>query len=247
MGQVAAIVRVRAFEKSHEPSTIELAIAKKLPTAAKGTTGITDSNDVYAVKTSVREDLKKLAAFELAGKAANEMIKAVPQVGWDQAIAAANKAYGKDANDTPFKIQPLNGLKRISEAEVLQSRRQSHEDAARSLYANMAAEQKKLMDRFFALLPGSETQATNVPLILESKGFMQYFVIKSMTRNNVTTEQYNQYKAQMAFVDDYSQGQSLAIEFFRPENILKRTDFKWDDKTRNQHVQPMELPQDDVL
>ena len=120
-------------------------------------------------------------------------------------------------------------------------------DPVQSAYVKKMVGQKKLIDEFYSLLEPGKITATNVPLLMESKPEMSYYVIKSMSRNNVDTDTYQQNKDKIAVMQDYISNQSLGFEHFKADNIIKRMDFKWDEKAKGMSVRPEMPPEEDVL
>ena len=248
MQKTVALVRAVAAEKAAEPCSIDLTYAKKLPVMKDDK--LAESNDVYAVKEAVKEDLRKLEAFPIAKKAADALLTAIPVQGWDKALEAVNKQYGiapAADNNKPvdtFKITPVRGLKRVSEQEVKMMQAKAAHDPVQSMFIKRDAQQKQLIDDFYSLIAPNKTEATNVPMLVEHKPNMTYYVIKSMSQNLVDPNTYQQTKGKIALMQDYVHGQSLGFEHFKADNIIARMNFQWDEKTRNQAVRP-ELPPED--
>jgi len=244
MQKLVGLVRIAGAEKAGEPCSIEIAYAKKLPAMRGGT--FAESNDVYAVKDAVKEDVKKLEALSIAKQAADALMAAVPSQGWDKVLAAVNKQYGiapAEANkpaDT-FKIEPLKGLRRISEQEVKMMQARAAHDPVQSIYVNKDAQQKQLLDKFYSLLEPDKTVATNVPMLVEYAPEMSYYVIKSMSRTAVDPAAYQQMKGRIALMQDYAHEQSLGFEHFKADNIVKRMKFEWDGKAKGMPVR-QEMP-----
>ena len=244
MQKLVGLVRITGAQKAGEPCSIDITFAKKLPVMESGK--FADSNEVYAVKDAVKEDVKKLEALSIAKQAADALMAAIPTEGWDKALAAVNKQYGiapAEANmpvDT-FKLEPLKGLRRISEQEVKIMQARAAHDPVQSIYVKKYAQQKQLIDKFYSLLEPEKTVATNVPLLVEYKPEMGYYVIKSMSRTTVDPATYQKVKSQIALMQDYIHGQSLGFEHFRADNIVKRMKFEWDGKAKGMPVQ-QELP-----
>jgi hypothetical protein len=249
MQKVVGLVRITGAEKAAEPCSIDLTYAKKLPVMKDGKPA--ESNGVYAVRDAVSEDIKKLEALPLAKEAAQALMADVPSQGWDKALAAVNKKYGvapADGNkaDT-FKMEPIQGLRRISEQDVRIMLLKAAHDPLQTSYVKRYTLQKELVDKFYSLLEPDKTIATNVPLLMEFKPEMIYYVVKSMSRNAVDPNTYQQTKDRIALMNDYISGQSLGFEHFRPDNVIRRMGFQWDEKARNMQIRQELPPQDDVL
>jgi hypothetical protein len=244
MQNVVALVRITGAQKAGEPCSIDITDAKKLP-VMKGS-AFAESNDVYAVKDAVKEDVKKLEAMAIAKQAADALMAAIPTLGWDKALAAVNTQYGiasAEANkpaDT-FKLEPLKGLRRISEQEVKMMQAKAAHDPVQSIYVKRYALQKRLLDKFYSLLGPDKTVATNVPMLVEDTPDMNYYVVKSMSRTTVDPATYQKMKGQIALMQDYTHGQSLGFEHFKADNIIKRMKFEWDEKAKGMPVR-QEMP-----
>jgi hypothetical protein len=198
----------------------------------------------------VKKDVEKLEALNTARQAADALLAAVPKDGWAKALAAVNKQYGIAEGNKPadtFKVEPLSGLRRVSEQEVRMMIARTMHDPVQSVYVKRYAQQKELVDTFYSLLEPDKTVATNVPMIVEFKPQMAYYVVKSMSRSAVDPNTYQQSKDRVAFMQDYINGQSFGFEHFRADDIIKRMNFEWDEKTRNMPLRPDMLPEDDVI
>jgi hypothetical protein len=94
-----------------------------------------------------------------------------------------------------------------------------------------------LLDKFFSLIEPDKTVATNVPMLVEDKADMGYYVVKSMSRTTVDPAAYQQMKGRIALMQDYVHGQSLGFEHFKADNIIKRMKFEWDERAKSMPVQ----------
>jgi hypothetical protein len=148
----------------------------------------------------------------------------------------------RDSNEG-FKEQGLNGLKRVSDQDIAMARRQAHDQPARAGYAHMYENYKLFMDHMFALA----SEKKQLPQVIVNQSDMSVYVIRSMKLNPVSKEQYEQVKAQAAFIENYVQGQSLGLDYLMPQNIMKRNNFRWDEKNRGKSVAPGAMPQDEVI
>ena len=76
-------------------------------------------------------------------------------------------------------------------------------------------------------LPSPAVSGTaTLPLVMEFKPDMSYYVIKDISVKRLFKEDFEKMKATRLFREDYIQSQSLAVIHFNPENILKRMNFK---------------------
>jgi len=247
MNQFSSIVRVIDAKKSQVPATLELTIAKKLPVDSNGT--IAESNEVFVLKKVVIESAKKLAALPVARQAAEALVKAVPEKGWDVALADLNKQFGssKDPNSQTFTVQPLSGIRRISGQSVIMLKRQASEDPGRESWAGMYQQQKELIDKLYDIIPDNQAIATNLPQIVEQKAGMTFYILKTLGQTLVTKEQFDKLKPQLAIMNDLVTSQSLGLDMLMPNHIIKRLNFKWDQENMNRPVQQPEAPMDEVI
>jgi hypothetical protein len=249
MQHVVGLARITGAEKAGEPCSIDITYAKKLPIMKDGR--FAESNDVYAVKDAVKEDVKKLSAMPAAKQAAEALLADIPKQGWDNALAEINKQYGvapAEANKPEnFRIEPMQGLRRISEQEVRMTLARALHNPVQQMYIKRFVIQKELIDNFYSLLEPDKTVATNVPMLVEFKPEMTYYVIKNMSRTAVDLAAYQQMKDRLAFMQDYLHGQSQGFEHFKADNIIRRMKFEWDEKARGMPVRPETMPEEDVI
>jgi len=247
MQQSAAIVRVVDFKKAHEPENISVAFPKRLPVDVNGT--ITESNDVYVLKTFVADDAKKLSVLAIAKQAASALLKAVPEKGWDEALADINKEFGtsEDSNEATFSIQPLSGIRRISEENIQLIKRQAAEEPGREGMAGMYQAQKELINKLFELIPADKAQAGNLPQVIEHKAGMAYYVVKTLSQTLVTDEQLDQIRGQVAIMNELVNSQTMGLELLMPDNIINRLNFKWDEQKAAMPVEQEQIPTGDVI
>ena len=83
-----------------------------------------------------------------------------------------------------------------------------------------------MIDAFYSRLKDNQTEANDVPLVIEFKPQLDCYAVKSLRRNLVTMQDYEQSRQRTAFTEDYRLSQSMAIEHFMPDNIIKRLNFR---------------------
>ena len=126
-----------------------------------------------------------------------------------------------------FEIITWNGTARSSAMDIELIHKQFANDPASADGVNMAVIQKNLVDKFYSLLPPQQADFANVPMIVEFQPQASYYVIKSLSRNLPNQAEYDQDRAKIAYSLDYIDGQSMAMDFLLPDNILNRMEFKW--------------------
>jgi hypothetical protein len=196
MGTIIAMARVIEVENSAVPSDINLSFQKNLPSVFEDEQ---QKEKTFVLKEKVKQDCRKLKAFETARQKANEFAELAKNKGWDNAIEKFNSLYpaqtslpksAKDGNETQktFKIQNWNNKSRISQADIEIARiRTAHMPGVETLI-NQSTIHAKLMDNLYSLFKPNEIQLENVPAVVEFKPQLACYVIKSLSRNPVTTE-----------------------------------------------------------
>jgi len=71
-----------------------------------------------------------------------------------------------------------------------------------------------------------QAKKVNLPAIINFEPRFSSYVVKSLTRDSGTIEDYAQIRQQLAFQQDYTDSQSTAVEHFLPDNILKRLNLR---------------------
>ncbi|MHC4736772.1 MAG: hypothetical protein ACYTDW_20305 [Planctomycetota bacterium] len=213
-----------------------------------------EKEDVYSVKEKVTEDLKRLAAMDATKKKAEEFIGLVAKDGWESTIENFNELYGpqdrkdesdpnvpRDPNaikafDEPFKLENSTKLQRISRETIGRLTVRSEGNPGAPLFVNEAQKwlsvneakiEGQFIDRLYSLVPQDSNTVDAVPLIMEFKPDMSYYVIKEIRIRRVVREEYEQMKPIQVYREEYIQFQSLAAVHYGPENILQRTNFRW--------------------
>ncbi|MBC8471101.1 MAG: hypothetical protein H8D56_16650 [Planctomycetes bacterium] len=235
-GQIMALVRVIKTAKAAEPQSIGQTFSTKSLTFE--TDDKDDAQDVYSVREKVTEDLKKLAAMEIAKSKAEEFISLAAKDGWDSTIEKFNELYGKkatgDPNDPdaaenaakPFKLQNLAGMRRVSKAALKTMDAQSAGNPAAPLFLSGRKKQQRFVDKLYSLVPQDSSSVDTVPLPMEFKPDMSFYCIKSLSVKRISLQEYEKIKAMRLQAENYVQSESMVAVHFNPENILKRMNFK---------------------
>ena len=229
--KITVVVRVIKAIKASEPQSIDQTFSTN--------TLIFDPNegpadeDVYSVKEKVADDLKKLTAIQqgLTKSKAEEFIDLAAKDGWDNALNQFNELYGqnetKDEDDpNAFMLQTSTGLRRISTATLETLTVQSRGDPAAQFFVNERKKIARFIDQLYSLVPQDSNSVDDLPLVMEFKPDMSYYVIKNISVKRLWKEDYEKIKPMRLFREDHIQSQSLAAIHFNPENILKRMNFR---------------------
>ena len=255
MGRITALTRVVGAEKACAPqsmdqtfseSTLDLEQSKGQPTGEKDPN---DSNSVYSVRENVIEDLKKLRAKDTTKVKAEEFVKEAAATGWEKTVEKFNRLYGgadtneSDANSAeepnaiggnrePFRLQKLTRLPRVSRSMLMRMAVQSAGNPAGQLSMDIVKKEGQFRDLLYSLVPQDSNTVDTLPLVLEFKPDMSYYVIKSISVRRVYQDEYERTKAARAFEAEAIRAQSLAALHFRPENISGRMKYRWAEEAK---------------
>jgi hypothetical protein len=225
-GDLIAIVRVVDAVKSQAPDSVNFTYVKNLPKIDEP-----NAADKFVLKNQVVEDCRKLAAAEIADKAANEFLGMVKTQKWDSSLAKINAEYGKknplDPNAKTFDIRSMDNMKRISAMDVeLTKMRVAGMMGAESV-VDQTVVYGKLVDAFFAKYQEMQANKQQPPVILDFDPKLSLYVIQTIKVGTPgTIEQFNEVRQQIALQEDFIDAQSASFNFFMPDNITARSNFK---------------------
>ncbi|MGB8227023.1 MAG: hypothetical protein WCE45_09220 [Sedimentisphaerales bacterium] len=236
MGTIIAMVRVIEAENSAVLTDINFSYEKNLPAVFEDKQ---QKEKTFVLKDKVKQDCRKLAAFETARQKANEFAELAKNKGWDAAIEKFNSLYpsrlsppksAKDGSETPktFKIQKWDQKTRVSQTDVEIAKIWAAQLPGIEHIINQRAIQAKLMDKFYSLLLPTKVRLedANTPAVIEFQPLLSCYVIKSLSRIPVTTDEYEASRQQIAYKENFILAQSMTIEHFMPDNIIKRLNFR---------------------
>ena len=228
-GQIMMIARVVAVEKNAPPASVKAAYSTK-------TLGLGDKPDPKSERVSVEEqvvnDVKALAAWDTTKSKAEEFMALATKDGWDKAVAQFNTLYGKQAKADPndpnvFRVDNQVGLQRLSKADQQVLAAQVSNSPASQIILNQAADEGMFVDRLRALIPDKSDAPAQMPVLVEFKPNQSYYVLKSLTLQRLTQEEFQKMKGMLVRREEYSQVESLMAVHFNPENIIKRMNFRF--------------------
>ena len=228
-GQIMVIVRVAGVEKNAPPTGVSVAFSTR-------TIGLGDAADrksqSFSVEEQVVNDVKALAAWETTKSKAEEFMALATKDGWDKAAAQFNKLYGKQAKADPndpnvFKVDYQAGLQRISNAELQVLAAQVSNSPASQIILNQAKNEGQFVERLHSLIPAKADAPSQMPLIVESKPSQAFYVLKSLTTQRLTQEEFLKMKGMLVRREEYTQVENLAAVYFNPESIIKRMNFRF--------------------
>lgn len=235
-GKIIALVRVIKAQKAGEPENIDQVFSTK--TLELDQNPLAESENIFSVKERVIEDLKKLAALETTKLKAEEFVKLAVDKEWESALDEFNGLYGQagqDSNDpNVFKLESLIGMQRIPNGRLGMMALHNSGNPVSSLLRREAEARKQFVDLLYSLVPNESDSADEVPLIVEFKPNMSYYIIRSISIQRLDQQEYEKIKATQLSHEDHIQSQSLAAVYFNPENILKRMKFRQVEQSKDQ-------------
>jgi hypothetical protein len=180
----------------------------------------------------VVNDVKALAAWNATKGKAEEFMALATKDGWDKAVAQFNKLYGKQAKADPndpniFKVDHQAGMQRITNAELEVLAAQVANSPASQIILNQAKDEGQFINRLYSLIPPKSDAPAQMPLLVEFKPAQSYYVLKSLTMQRLSQEEFQKMKGMIVRREEYSQVENLAAVYFNPENIIKRTNFRY--------------------
>jgi hypothetical protein len=228
-GQIMLIARVVAVEKNAPPTGVDVAYGTK--TLGLGETPEPKSQS-FSVEEQVVNDVKALAAWDTTKSKAEEFMALAVKDGWDKAVAQFNKLYGQQAKADPndpnvFRVDNQVGLQRLSKADLQVLTAQVSNRPASQIVLNQAANEGLFVDRLRSLIPAKSDAPAQMPVVVEFKPSQSYYVLKNLTLQRLTQEEFQKMKGMLVRREEYSQVESLAAVHFNPENIIKRMNFRF--------------------
>jgi hypothetical protein len=228
-GQIMLMARVVAAEKNAPPPNVGVAYSTGTPTFGD----VPDKkSQSFSVEEQVVNDVKALAAWNTTKSRAEEFLALATKDGWDKAVAQFNKLYGQQAKADPndpnvFRVDNQVGLQRLSRADQQVLAAQISNSPASQIVLNQATNEGLFVDRLRALIPDKSDAPAQMPLLVEFKPSQSYYVLKSLTLQRLTQEEFQKMKGMLVRREEYSQIESLMAVHFNPENIVKRMNFRF--------------------
>ncbi|MHC4439697.1 MAG: hypothetical protein ACYS3S_20255 [Planctomycetota bacterium] len=228
-GGIMAIMRVIDARKAGEPESIDVTYSTH---SLKIDPNEEDAGeDIYSVKEKVTEDLKKLAVLEITKSKAEEFVALAEKESWTNAINKFEELYGqlqqRDPNDpNAFRLQTYPGMRRMLKANLETIALQGQGDPMTPFYLSESRTNKQFIDQLYSLIPPDKDRAEPLPVIVEFKPDMSYYVVKDISVKRLFKEDFDKSKTTLLFRESFIQSQSLAAIHYNPENILKRMNFR---------------------
>jgi hypothetical protein len=226
-GTIMAMARVIETAGSAVPADINFSYERNLPPPL--VEGRQQEPNAFSLKETIKQDCRKLTAFETARSEANKFIELAKSQGWEKAIEKFNSLYPrKDGSKDlkTFETQHMDGAARIPQTDIELIRLHTAYIPGTEKTLHQSIIRGLMIDALYSRLKDNQTEANDVPLVIEFKPQLDCYAVKSLRRNLVTMQDYQQLRQQTAFTEDYRLSQSMAIEHFMPDNITKRLNFR---------------------
>jgi hypothetical protein len=221
-GKSMLLGRVIQAEKAAVPENIDQKIDRRTVIFDNE-----DDGDVNTIKQFVVEDLKRLAARDIADIMAREFVQLADKDGWEAAIEKFNELYHKgvkgaegDANTiSHFALQKRTGIRRISERDfaAIEIRYEGDPMARELLFRNNV--ERLLIDELYSLVPPDANTLPKPGVVVDFKPTLSYYCLKSITVHRLNKDQSDK------ILEEFQDAQVLAVVHYNPENIAKRMNF----------------------
>ena len=226
-GNIMAMVRVVDTTGSAVPADIGFSYQRNLPEISEDAKA---ENKVFILKDNVIKDCKRLQGLKFAEDAAKNFLETVKKQSWDDALAKINGSSGKKGKAEPekktFAIQTWNEVGRVSQMDIEAIKMRIAGSTSTENVVNQAIIYGKLINAFYSKSEDMQAKNEKPPTIIEFEPTLSCYAVKSLSCSSVSIDEYQKVRQQLAFQQDYIDSQSMAIEHFMPENILKRLNLK---------------------
>jgi hypothetical protein len=99
-------------------------------------------------------------------------------------------------------------------------------EAQKWLTVNEAKIESHFIDQLYSLVPQDSNTVQTLPISIEFKPHLSFYVIKNISVNRLSQQAYEKIRATQAYRQEHVQSQTLAVIHFNPENIIKRMKFR---------------------
>jgi hypothetical protein len=228
-GGIMAVVRVIDARKAAPPENINVKYSTR--SFDFDPNEKTADKDIYSAKEKVTEDLKKLEALGTTKSKAEEFVALTKKEGWTNAINKFQELYGQmhqhDANEpNAFRLQNYPGMRRVSNENLLTIAIQGQGNPMTPFILRETKINQQFGDKLYSLVPPDKDTVESLPLVIEFKPDLSYYVIKDLSIKPLYQEEYEKLKVNLLFREEYIESQSLGAIHFDPENIIQRMNFR---------------------
>lgn len=232
------LVRVIDAKKPSVPESIDLTFSTA--SIELGPDANKPEEKIYSVRKNIAEDLKNLAAMDVTKTKAQEFLNLVRKQDWEGAAAEFNKLYPQQGEEpNVFKFQSLTDVQRLSKDMLSTMAVQNAGGAMERTKLFQTRQQYQLLEQFYGLVPADGNSPPGLPMVFEFKPNLNFYCIKDLSVKRINSSEYERLKTQVVYKEDFAQSQAMAAVYFNPENIVKRTNFRWTKK----EIMPL-APQD---
>jgi hypothetical protein len=234
--KTGALVRVIDVKEAAIPAGLDVTFSPARIELDESDTA--ENNKSYSVRQKVVEDLKILAAMQTAQEKAKEFLSLAQQDGWERAVESFNQQYPPAGPNEPnnFALTSRMDLKHPSPDIGEAVAAQNSGLVGGYLTVNAYIRDKMILDTLFSLVPVEQTTAPQLPVSVEIRPDHSYYCIKNLTIKRVDQSEYDKTKTLVAYRHNMLQSQSLSIVYFKPENVLKRMNFRMIEKSKPRQV-----------
>ena len=232
-GSVLAVVRVVGAVKAEVPEDINVSYSTKRSVTDEPDKLDKTAEEVHSVSEKVSADCRLLAAMTTAKARADGFVKLLANKTWQEAIDEYDKAHEKkDESGNPIAgsrliSRELTNLTRMAQQDLNTSVKRFADSPMAAAYVKNMIESKKLNDKLYELLGDDKTEAKDINAVLEFEFNASYYVVKDISRTEVTRDDYLESKAGAALQLNASRSNSLGLTYFNPDNIFERMNFRW--------------------
>ena len=232
-GAILALVRVVEAAKAEVPTDMNVSFSIKGAVLDKPDEPENTDDEIHSVLQKVSQDCKLLEAMNTCKARADEFVKLLADKTWREAVDEYNKAHEKkDESDnlvggSQLRSRKLTNLVRTAQQDLKQSVERFADNPMAAAYVKSIVESKRLNDRLYELLGDGKTEAKDINAIMEFKPNASYYVVKDLSRTQVTKADYLTSKSTAAFRRNAGQSDSLGLIHFSPDNVFKRLNFRW--------------------
>jgi hypothetical protein len=229
--QIMMIARVVDARPAAPPENLDVAFSTQ--TLALGDPAEQKEKDkTFSARDEVIKDLRKVAAWDTTRTRAQEFLALATKDGWDKAVNQFNQLYGAQAKADPndpnvFRQDQVMGQQRLSEEGFQVLAAQVANNPAADVILNEAKAEGQFANRLYALASAGDGTGPVPPQVLEFQPNQSFYVLKSLSVEHLTREDFQRMKAMVVRQEEHNQVQNLAVVYLKPENILKRTNFQF--------------------
>jgi len=249
-GNVMAVVRVVDAAAAEVPADINVSYSTKLSVAGPGEPPKDTDEEVYSVREKVAHDCRLLAAMNTAKARADEFVGLLADRSWTEAIDEYNKLHeqkdesGNVVAGSRLRSRKLSNRIRTTGKELSRNAMRFADNPMAEAFVRNMVDSKRLNDKLYELLGDDKTEATDINAVFGIESNASYYVVKDISRTEVTREDYLASKAIAAFQLNAGRSESLGLTHFNPDNIMRRMNFRWKqpDEDEDQSKKTQEEP-----